>query len=43
MGIEISRLGANPVGSIYSAQLIPLDFKSLPADLTPNFSQGKTR
>ena len=31
------------VGSIYSAQLIPLDFKSLPADLTPNFSQGKTR
>jgi hypothetical protein len=31
------------VGPIYSAQLFSRDFKSLPFDLTPNFSQGKTR
>jgi len=37
------RLSFLTVGSIYSAQLVPRDFKSLPADLTPNVSQGKTR
>ena len=39
----VGGAGLDIVGSIYSAQLFSRDFKSLPADLTPNVSQGKIR